>query len=93
MDKDRRILYWSKGAERITGYGATEVLGSHCHDNLLVHADARGRSLCGSNSVLRSKPLMMVKSGKQKYTFIIRMVIAYRYWHGFSRKEESAEMT
>jgi diguanylate cyclase (GGDEF)-like protein/PAS domain S-box-containing protein len=49
MDKDRRILYWSKGAERITGYEANEVIGSHCRDNLLVHVDDRGTRLCGSD--------------------------------------------
>jgi diguanylate cyclase (GGDEF)-like protein/PAS domain S-box-containing protein len=46
MDRDRRILYWSTGAERITGYGAAEVLGRRCADNLLRHVDERGRALC-----------------------------------------------
>ena len=27
VDRDRRITYWNKGAERITGYAAAEVLG------------------------------------------------------------------
>lgn len=46
MDRDRRILYWSTGAERITGYSAAEVLGRRCADNLLRHVDERGRQLC-----------------------------------------------
>lgn len=45
-DTDRRIVYWSKGAERITGYSADEVVGRHCRDNILVHVDDEGRSLC-----------------------------------------------
>jgi diguanylate cyclase (GGDEF)-like protein/PAS domain S-box-containing protein len=46
VDRERRITYWNKGAERITGYTAAEVVGSSCADNLLVHVDAQGRELC-----------------------------------------------
>jgi diguanylate cyclase (GGDEF)-like protein/PAS domain S-box-containing protein len=45
-DRDRRITFWTKGAERITGYKADEVLGSSCADSILVHVDERGTSLC-----------------------------------------------
>ena len=45
-DDQRRIVYWNKSAELITGYAADEVLGSHCHDNVLVHQDLDGRQLC-----------------------------------------------
>jgi diguanylate cyclase (GGDEF)-like protein/PAS domain S-box-containing protein len=43
---EREIVYWSKGAERITGYRADEVVGKHCYDNLLVHTDLHGRQVC-----------------------------------------------
>ncbi len=46
VDRERRITYWNKGAERITGYAAAEVVGSSCADNLLVHVDAQGHELC-----------------------------------------------
>lgn len=46
VDLERRITYWNKGAERITGYSADEVVGRLCSDNLLVHVDAEGRCLC-----------------------------------------------
>lgn len=46
LDQQRRIRYWSAGAERITGYAAAEVLGRSCADNLLQHVDAQGRCLC-----------------------------------------------
>jgi len=49
MDKSQRILYWSKGAERITGFAAEEVIGSHCSDNVLTHVDDLGRRLCESD--------------------------------------------
>lgn len=46
-DADRRIVYWGKGAEKITGWPAREVLGRHCSDRLLCHIDKDGHSLCG----------------------------------------------
>jgi len=46
VDRDRRIIYWSAGAERITGYSAAEVLGARCADNILRHVEADGRCLC-----------------------------------------------
>jgi diguanylate cyclase (GGDEF)-like protein/PAS domain S-box-containing protein len=46
VDRDRRITYWNKAAERITGFPAPEVLGSRCSDNILTHVDAEGNSLC-----------------------------------------------
>ncbi|HPU97652.1 MAG TPA: sensor domain-containing diguanylate cyclase [Candidatus Hydrogenedentes bacterium] len=45
-DTSRRILYWNKGAEAITGYRAEEVIGRSCHENLLVHVDGSGTQLC-----------------------------------------------
>jgi PAS domain S-box-containing protein len=46
-DRDRRILFWSKGAERITGWAAEEVVGRQCLDNVLAHSDKDGHRLCG----------------------------------------------
>jgi PAS domain S-box-containing protein len=43
---ERQIVYWSAGVERITGYRGDEVVGKHCHDNILVHTDLHGRRLC-----------------------------------------------
>lgn len=46
-DTDRRIVYWSKSAERITGWRSEEVLGHRCADDILCHIDQDGRRLCG----------------------------------------------
>lgn len=46
MDLDRKILYWNRAAERITGFTREEVEGSHCWDNILMHVDMDGRKLC-----------------------------------------------
>lgn len=45
-DTHRRIQYWNQGAERITGFAAEEVLGRCCADNILMHTDLAGKSLC-----------------------------------------------
>jgi len=44
--REREIVFWSKGAERITGYSSDEVLNRHCYDNILVHTDMLGKNLC-----------------------------------------------
>lgn len=46
VDLDRKITYWNKAAERLSGYTAQEVLGNGCADNLLRHVDALGTQLC-----------------------------------------------
>ncbi len=49
MDRDRVIRYWNHGAERITGYRAGTAIGTACRDNLLMHIDEQGRTLCESD--------------------------------------------
>ncbi len=46
VDRDRKILYWNKAAEKISGFAAAEVVGRFCSDNILTHVDAEGESLC-----------------------------------------------
>jgi diguanylate cyclase (GGDEF)-like protein/PAS domain S-box-containing protein len=46
VDVNKRITYWNKGAERITGYNSSEAVGICCSDNLLVHIDGKGANLC-----------------------------------------------
>ncbi len=54
VDTRRRITFWNKGAERITGYSAAEVVGSSCADGILNHVDAQGVELCGGPCPLRA---------------------------------------
>lgn len=46
VDNDRRIQFWNKAAEKITGYLADEILGKTCQDTNLNHIDEEGRPLC-----------------------------------------------
>ncbi len=38
-DLNRRIVYWSKSAERITGWRSEDVLGRACLEDILNHED------------------------------------------------------
>lgn len=46
VDASRRVTYWNRSAERITGYPAAEVVGRSCAESLLIHVDPDGRPLC-----------------------------------------------
>jgi diguanylate cyclase (GGDEF)-like protein/PAS domain S-box-containing protein len=48
VDRARRITYWNKGSERITGFTASEVMGRKCADNILKHVNEEGVVLCTS---------------------------------------------
>jgi len=61
VDRRRRILYWNRGAEQISGYPAQDVAGRFCQGDLLMHCDASGRGMCGkgcplSTTMLDGKP-------------------------------------
>ena len=47
VDSNQRIVVWNKQAERILGWTAGEVLGSHCHE--IVGGMAHGQGICGPN--------------------------------------------
>src|SRR5215470_6023015 len=47
VDRDRRIVFWNDGCERITGYLRHEVIG-RCCGQLLMHCDTRIDLMCGS---------------------------------------------
>lgn len=46
VNPDRQILFWNKGSGNITGYNSSEIVGTHCFNNILDHVDADGRHLC-----------------------------------------------
>lgn len=48
VDNQRVITYWNRGAERITGYPAAEMLKQRCSDDRLCHIDAEGREMCSA---------------------------------------------
>ena len=75
VDRDRRILYWNAGAERITGYLAHEVAGHFCHGNLMMHCDASGSVLCGKACPLSAT---MLDGRPRECTVFLRHKHGYR---------------
>ena len=46
VDRERRIIFWNRAAEEITGHLKQDVMGHCCHENILNHIDANGTMLC-----------------------------------------------
>lgn len=44
----RKIVFWNKGAERITGYASDEAVGRSCYDDFLKPEDEKGHAMCDS---------------------------------------------
>lgn len=48
----RKITFWNRAAEAITGYSAGEVMGLHCYAGPLKHVDSDGNDLCAQGCPL-----------------------------------------
>lgn len=46
-DLERKITYWNKAAERITGWTRGDIVGRNCFDDILCHVDKDAHQLCG----------------------------------------------
>ena len=46
VDREKRIRLWNRGAEAITGFLRSEVIGERCNSHWLCHVDGSGRMLC-----------------------------------------------
>jgi diguanylate cyclase (GGDEF)-like protein/PAS domain S-box-containing protein len=54
VDPNRKITYWNRAAESITGYSPEQVTGRYCMDNILMHVDGQGRNLCKDGCPLKA---------------------------------------
>lgn len=52
VDIRKKIVFWSDGAERITGHLRHEVIGHSCVGQPLLHCDQPGCEFCGENCPL-----------------------------------------
>jgi diguanylate cyclase (GGDEF)-like protein/PAS domain S-box-containing protein len=68
-DADRRIVYWSDGAGRITGYSAEDVVGTRC-DRILVHEDPEGRRLCDTDGCFLQRTIVKGDSVEIRESYI-----------------------
>lgn len=51
-DRFRKITYWNRGAERLSGFLSQDVVGRFCRDNILVHCDEESQPICGKGCPL-----------------------------------------
>ena len=49
LDLQNKIIFWSDGAEQITGYCRIDVLGHSCTDNILLHCNQVSCEMCIEN--------------------------------------------
>lgn len=82
-DSNRKITYFNKAAEKITGYKGSEVVGSHCSDNILVHINDKGESLCSgccplaetlSNGLVKEDKIFLHHKDGHRVPVLVRVV-------------------
>jgi two-component system, cell cycle response regulator len=49
IDMQKKIVFWSDGAERITGHLRHEVIGHSCISETMLHCDRPGCEFCGDD--------------------------------------------
>ena len=75
VDTERRIMFWNKAAEEITGYTAEEIVGKQCHCSGLNHIDEEGHPLCHVGCPLFAS----IADGKQRqHRVFVRHKEGYR---------------
>jgi diguanylate cyclase (GGDEF)-like protein/PAS domain S-box-containing protein len=52
LDLQGKIIFWSDGAEKITGYARIDVLGHPCTENILLHCNHIHCEMCGEHCPL-----------------------------------------
>ena len=77
VDRDRRIIYWNKGAERITGHKKDKVMGKLCFDNIL-NTLMKMEKIYVMMDAHWLRQLMMAKVAKRMYFYGTRMDIGFR---------------
>ena len=85
-DADRKIVFWSRAAERITGWSARDVVNHHCADNILVHVDKDGNQLCSDvhcplhramvTGEMSEEPFLVFAQHKQGYRIPLEVSVA-----------------
>lgn len=75
VSRSRKIKYWNKGAENLAGYSSSEVIGKRCSDNILMHVNDKGESVCGTKQC----PLRIVIESGVKYE--VELYILHRKGH------------
>ena len=49
LNSDRQITYWNRGAENLTGFTQSDVLGKRCSDAVILHINEDGKNICDTD--------------------------------------------
>lgn len=47
LDLEKKIVFWSDGAEQVTGYSRIDVVGHSCKENIFLHCNEVCCEMCG----------------------------------------------
>src|SRR4051794_35735697 len=72
VDRDRRLVFWNRGAEQITGHLRQEIMGRHCREHILLNCGAPGTPLCQSAICPLNKTIREGKAQKATFLFSTR---------------------
>lgn len=65
LDPDKKIVFWNKAAEELTGFKKEEMLGKSCQSEPPLYTDQSGQSLCAEHclcdKVLQEKKPQVVE--------------------------------
>ncbi len=53
VDRNLKITYWNKAAERISGYSSIDVIGKSCEQDILDFIDSEGKQFNEGNCLLQ----------------------------------------
>lgn len=62
VDRNRTLIFWNKGAEDITGFTKSEIMGKACFSNILNHVNECGVQLCKDGCPLEAT----MRDGKER---------------------------
>ena len=78
VDRERRVRFWNRGAEHLTGHLPHEVMGQEASGHLLEPYDRKGRSLSGEHDPITST-LTNGHANSLRPTSDTRMAIVWQY--------------
>ena len=80
LDRERRVRFWNRRAEHLTGHLAHEAMGRDGTDHLLKSCDSRGRMLSGGDCPVtatlnhgHARPFTAFYLHKNGHRFVVRL--------------------
>ena len=75
VDTERRVNYWNKSAERLTGYRERDIVGTLCDESVLDCVDDEGEAMCSDDCPILKA---LTKGRKAEAEVFVRHKKGYR---------------